>query len=63
LFFSLVLLIAAAIVPVRRSHSMASILAMTPTIKLILVAVVSFVLGHLSCAIMHHMHHAHRLQQ
>jgi hypothetical protein len=27
--------------------------AMTPTVKLILVAVVSFVLGHISCAIIH----------
>jgi type III secretory pathway component EscS len=30
---------------------------MTPTIKLILVAVVSFVLGHISCALIHHFHH------
>jgi hypothetical protein len=31
--------------------------AMTPTVKMILVAVVSFVLGHISCAIIHHFHH------
>jgi hypothetical protein len=29
---------------------------MTPTIKKILYAVLWFVLGHLSCAVMHHMH-------
>jgi hypothetical protein len=36
-------------------------LAMSPTIKTIVIAVVSFVLGHLSCALMHHMHHAQHL--
>ena len=36
-------------------------LAMTQTVKMILIAVVSFVLGHLSCALMHHMHHAYHL--
>jgi hypothetical protein len=30
---------------------------MTTTVKMILVAVVSFVLGHISCALMHHFHH------
>jgi len=35
--------------------------AMSPTVKLVLVAVVSFVLGHLSCALIHHMHHAHHI--
>ena len=29
---------------------------MTPTTKKILYAVLWFVLGHLSCAVMHHMH-------
>jgi hypothetical protein len=35
--------------------------AMSSTVKTITVAVVSFVLGHLSCALMHHMHHAQHL--
>jgi len=30
---------------------------MSPKIKRVLEAVFWFVLGHLSCAIMHHMHH------
>ena len=30
---------------------------MTTTVKMILVAVVSFVLGHFSCALVHHFHH------
>jgi hypothetical protein len=30
---------------------------MTQTTKTILQAVVWFVLGHLSCAVMHHLHH------
>ena len=33
---------------------------MTATGKTILIAVVSFVLGHISCAIMHHLLHASR---
>jgi hypothetical protein len=32
-------------------------LGMSSTVKIIIVAVVAFVLGHLSCALMHHMHH------
>jgi len=35
--------------------------AMSPTVKIVIVAVVSFILGHLSCALMHHMHHAHHI--
>ncbi len=30
---------------------------MTPTFRRVLEAIFWFVLGHLSCAIMHHMHH------
>jgi hypothetical protein len=30
---------------------------MNPTTKQILLAVFWFVLGHLSCALMHHLHH------
>jgi hypothetical protein len=36
-------------------------LVMSQTVKMILVAVVSFILGHLSCALMHHMLHAHHV--
>jgi hypothetical protein len=30
---------------------------MNPTAKRVLMAVLWFVLGHISCAIMHHLHH------
>jgi hypothetical protein len=30
---------------------------MSPTAKKVLFAIFWFVLGHLSCAVMHHMHH------
>jgi hypothetical protein len=30
---------------------------MNPTVKMVLFAVFWFVLGHLGCALMHHMHH------
>ncbi len=33
---------------------------MSTTAKYVLLAVISFVLGHLSCALMHHMHHFNR---
>ena len=33
---------------------------MNPTLKAILIAVFSFVLGHLSGAVMHHWHHMPR---
>jgi hypothetical protein len=33
---------------------------MNPTLKMVLWAVFWFVLGHLSCAVMHHWHHMAR---
>jgi hypothetical protein len=32
---------------------------MSPTMKKVLIAIFWFVLGHLSCALMHHMHSFH----